>query len=146
MRRFWIVFPLALAVIAFAAGCGQKEDAAKEQAKTEAESAAGKAVAQAQDAAEQVEGKMQEAAAAAQGELQTVEGTIGCAHCTFHVADACAPAIKTADGTIYVIDAASQGYDKAMGDRFAGKQATVEGTVEDVNGTMILHAAKLDIH
>lgn len=148
MRRFVIVFPLALAVIALAAGCGQKQAKTEKQAqvKAEAQSAAGKAVSQAKDAAKQVGDKMQEAAVAADASMQTYEGTIGCAHCTFHIADACAPAMKTADGKIYVIDSKAEGYDKAMGDRFSGKKITVEGTVEDVNGTMILHAASLDIH
>ena len=140
MRRHLMLIPLILAVLGLAAGCGgNAEDTAGDQA----QSAAGEAVEQAQEAADALGDRMHEAEAVA--EAATYTGTIGCGHCTYHVTDECSPCMKTADGTVYVIESAAD-HDKLMGDRFSGKELTVVGTVEKSGDTMVLHASKVEIH
>ncbi len=142
MRRHVLLFPLILALLGLVVGCGGNADeAADDQAQVQSQ--AKEMVDQAQEAADAIGDRMAEAEDVA--EAATFTGTIGCGHCTYHVTDECAPCMKTADGTVYVIDSPEQ-HDKLMGDRFSGKEITVVGTPEDDEGTMVLHASKVEIH
>ena len=117
MRRHLIVIPLVLALLGLVAGCGQKaENAADDQAQVQSQ--AKEMVDQAQEATDALSGRMKEAETVA--EAATYTGTIGCGHCTYHVTDECAPCLKTADGTVYVIES-KKDHDQLMGDRFSGK-------------------------
>jgi hypothetical protein len=64
---------------------------------------------------------------AAGGEV-TLAGTLGCGHCTYHVTPDCSPCVKTAAGTIYVIDGAGEG-SELMEKRFDALEVAVVGTV-----------------
>ena len=78
------------------------------------------------------------------GVLILLVGALGCGHCAYHVTNECAPALKTADGTIYVLESETE-QDKLMGDRFSGKEITVSGTVKKVDGQLVLHTAMIEV-
>jgi hypothetical protein len=67
------------------------------------------------------------------GETVTLAGTTGCGHCNFHIGDGCAAAMKTADGTIYIIDGVDHGSD-LFTKRMEEKPVTVVGTVSEIDG------------
>ncbi len=60
----------------------------------------------------------------------TLVGTTGCGHCSFGIGKACAAAMKTADGTIYVLDGVDAESDLFQ-HRMDGKSLTVVGVVTE---------------
>ncbi|RMG43934.1 MAG: hypothetical protein D6718_10910 [Acidobacteria bacterium] len=108
----------ALLVVAAAACSGQKSEpeaqapAAMEQP---AESAAPAAAT--------------EAPALEVGQALSIEGTMGCGHCTFHKTDDCAAAVQTADGRVFILDVGED--HELFTSRTDGKAVRIEGTVVD---------------
>lgn len=93
---------------------------------------------EAEPAGETTESAAMETQAA--GELVTLAGTSGCGHCDHGIGTACAMALETADGKVYVVD----GIDEASGafvHRMEGKPIEVKGTVTEVEG--VAHVAML---
>ena len=105
------------------AGCGKKEPAQQQTGQapgTQSEAPAAEPQAPGTTTAEQ--------GATPAGQTVTLAGTLGCGHCTYHVTDGCSPCIKTAEGTIYVIDGAGEG-SELMEKRFDALALNVVGTV-----------------
>lgn len=64
----------------------------------------------------------------------TLSGPIGCGHSSFHVVNSCVPALQTADGTVYVVEAPDADRRTLMAARMRGGTLTVTGKVSVVNG------------
>jgi len=60
-------------------------------------------------------------------------GTSGCGHCTFQVGTSCAAALKTADGTLYIIDGVDP-ESEMYKTRMDGKSLKVMGAVSEKDG------------
>ncbi len=112
-----------------ATGCG-KNPPAEKQAGLASETRAGSNAAQpqAEDTTPQAEDTTAQVDSLAEGPEVTLAGTLGCGHCTYHVTTDCSPCIKTAAGSIYVIDGAGEG-SELMDKRFDALAITVVGTV-----------------
>ncbi len=145
MRRPWMPVAVLFLVAPLVAGCAQKKT---DSASTEAPPAAG-------ESAGMEQGRMEAAPPAVQAappagmELtrMTLEGKIGCGHCTYHVTESCALAMQAGDGTVYVIASApSPDYDQFFGDRFSGKQITVTGDVGELDGKWMIYAEQIELN
>jgi len=100
------------------------------------------AVDKAGDAANAIGDKMEGAADAAKGAIDgaadaaksiapvSLAGTTGCGHCDFHIGDSCSAAMKTADGTIYILDGVDP-ESKLFTDRQNAMNVKVVGVVKD---------------
>jgi len=62
----------------------------------------------------------------------TVAGNVGCGHCNFGIGDHCAAAMKTADGTIYLLEGVDD--TPVFTDRKTGKPIEVVGVEKDTDG------------
>ena len=112
MRTILFLAAAALLVI----GCGQASDEA----------------AQTESAAEATQETQEEAPAAeATTASTTISGELGCGHCNYEVGEGCSAAVKTADGTIYILDNADELFEK----RFDGGSVEVVGVVSEKDGT-----------
>jgi len=60
------------------------------------------------------------------GEAVTLEGSLGCGHCTHHIGTSCSAALETADGTVYILDGMKEG-DAPFDQRFDGLTLKVVG-------------------
>ncbi len=68
-------------------------------------------------------------------EKLSLSGPIGCGHCSFNLVDHCVPVVQTADGTVYVVVAATKADRRTlMAARLRGGTLTVTGTVSVVGG------------
>jgi hypothetical protein len=76
-----------------------------------------------------------------EGETISVEGTLGCGHCNYHVGEKCSAAIQTADGAIYILDVAEDS--EWFQDRFSGKKLAVEGKVHIVDDLHHIEASSI---
>jgi hypothetical protein len=74
-----------------------------------------------------------QSAVPASGEAVTLVGTSGCGHCTFGVGQSCAAAMKTADGTLYVLDGVDPESD-LFKSRMDSKSLKVVGQVSQQDG------------
>ena len=63
----------------------------------------------------------------------TLTGVVGCGHCTYHVGNSCSTALKTNDGTVWILDGISEG-DGLFENRFEGAEVTMAGVVSYVDG------------
>ena len=63
------------------------------------------------------------------GQKVDLTGGIGCAHCTFHVTDSCAAAVKTSDGQVVVLDVGDDS--ELFTKRYEGAAVEVKGTIND---------------
>ncbi|MDQ7006148.1 MAG: hypothetical protein Q9Q40_02845 [Acidobacteriota bacterium] len=76
------------------------------------------------------------------GQAVEISGTLGCAHCTYHVTDSCAAAIQTADGGYVVLDSDQESelftkrYDKAT--------VEVQGTIAEAGDPPKMHVESYD--
>ncbi len=67
----------------------------------------------------------------AAGEV-VLAGTVGCGHCTYHLGDSCAAAMR-AGGIVYFLDGIEAGHE-LYEDRMSEKPLTVVGTVAEKDG------------
>lgn len=67
-------------------------------------------------------------------ESVTLEGSLGCGHCTHHMGTGCSAALQTADGTVYILDGMNQG-DAPFDKRFDGLTLKVVGKTAVNEGT-----------
>jgi hypothetical protein len=129
-----ITILLASVAVLALAGCSGSGDQSAESAKQTVETAA-KDVS---DAATDAAAKMQDAMAAVadlapkEGETLLV-GTMGCGHCNFHIGDSCAAAMKTADGTVYIMEGVEAG-NVLFDERKSEKPIQVVGTTTEKDG------------
>ncbi len=142
MHRLWMMVAAMLLVLPLAAGCAQKKT---ETASNETPPAEQPATMEQGHAGEAMEAAGQ-SVPPADMELtaMTLEGKVGCGHCTYHVTDACALAMQTEDGKVYVIESAPD-YDAAFGDRFSGKTISVTGKVGEKDGKSLVFADKVEV-
>jgi hypothetical protein len=71
------------------------------------------------------------ASAPAEGEI-TLVGNLGCGHCNYEKGTACAAAIQTEDGTVYLLDVDSSS--ELFTKRFGGAEVKVVGVVSEKDG------------
>ena len=72
----------------------------------------------------------------------TLQGKLGCSHCTYHKGKGCAVGFETKDGKIYVLDKADKDLMKA---RNKGGEIKVTGTVTEKDGYALVHASKAEL-
>ncbi len=140
MRKFWMIAVVGAAGMALIAGCGQGE---------KQDTAAGDRAAVEQAAGDAGDGAVAGGRAVPVPEgteavSATFEGTIGCGHCTYHTTPECALAMKTGDGTVYVIENDPE-HEAHMGERFSGKPITVVGTAGEKDGMNVIYAEKVEL-
>ena len=82
------------------------------------------------------------AASAWAAEEVELKGKLGCGHCEFHKATACAAGFKAADGKIYLIDNATK---EVMDARVKGGQIKVTGKVSEKDGVLHVQASKQEL-
>lgn len=76
----------------------------------------------------------------------TLSGNLGCGHCTFHATDACAVAMKTADGEIVLIEAADgTEHEELMSHRMDEPEVRITGTVREVDGRKVIYADEYEL-
>ena len=63
----------------------------------------------------------------------TLTGVVGCGHCTYHIANSCSTALKTDDGTVWILDGIDEG-DELFENRYEGTEVTMAGVVSYVGG------------
>lgn len=63
------------------------------------------------------------------GQEVDLSGSIGCAHCTFHVADSCAAAVQTSDDQVVVLDVGEDS--ELFTKRYDGGTVEVKGVIDD---------------
>lgn len=131
---------VALLVTLFVWGCSQKApETAERSATPAAEPPAAEPPATEAPAAEAGSVAMEAAST-------HLTGTLGCGHCTFHTTESCAIAMKTEDGRIVVIDAESlANEDHLFAERMSGKPVSVDGTLEEVEGQLVIHSKTVEI-
>ena len=131
MRRFWILIPAALAITVLALGCGsgEKTDTAKNEAAAETHADTG--------------GKLKVPADAEMASV-TVEGNIGCGHCSFHLTDECALAFKDSDGEIYLVEAGDR-QEELMEQRTDEPAARIVGRVSEVDGQKVIYTDSVEL-
>ncbi len=90
----------------------------------------------AHDMADKAGDKMADAAAAMSGDKVTLDGTTGCGHCTFGIGSSCSAAMKTADGTVYLLE----GVDgtAVYEERQSEKPIHVVGVTKEVDGVQMV--------
>lgn len=73
-----------------------------------------------------------------------VEGKLGCGHCDFHVKDVCSLAMKSTDGTVYLLEAGDR-QDELMDKRLDGPQVAVTGNVTEVDGQKVITTESVEL-
>jgi hypothetical protein len=68
----------------------------------------------------------------AHGGEMTLSGELGCGHCTYQVGTSCSAAVKTADGTVYILEVSDSS--ELFTERLSGKQVTVVGSMHAHGG------------
>ena len=141
MRRFWILAPAVLAIMVLALGCGsgeKTETAQNEPAATEDTN---------DQAAVETHANTGGKIKAPEGmELASVslEGTIGCGHCSFHVKEECTLAFKAADGEIYIVEAGDR-QDELMDIRIDEPAALLAGRIGEVDGQKVIYTDSVEL-
>ena len=141
MRRFWILVPAALAIMALVLGCGgsdQAETAQNEPVATEDtnDQAAGETHANTGGKVKAPEG-MELASV-------TLEGNIGCGHCSFQVKEECTLAFKAADGEIYIVEAGDR-QEELMEVRTDEPSAVIAGRIGEVDGQKVIYTDSVEL-
>ncbi len=133
MDRLRMMITALLLVLPLAAGCAQKKtETASNQTPPAEQPAAMEVAGQSTPPADMVLTAM------------TLEGKVGCGHCTYHTTNACALAMQTEDGKVYVIESAPD-YDQYFGDRFSGKGISVTGKVGEKDGQWVVYAEQVKL-
>ncbi|HHN75285.1 MAG TPA: hypothetical protein ENK10_08670 [Acidobacteria bacterium] len=76
------------------------------------------------------------------GQPVDVSGTLGCAHCSYHLTDSCAAAVQSADGSYMILDADQESelftkrYDKAT--------VNIKGTIAEAGDPPKVHVESYD--
>jgi hypothetical protein len=73
-----------------------------------------------------------------------VSGKLGCGHCTFHVKDECSLAMKSDDGTVYLLNAGDR-QEELMEKRYDQLPIRVAGRVAEVDGQKVIYTETLDL-
>jgi len=71
-----------------------------------------------------------------------LSGKLGCGHCTFHAKDECSLAMKTDEGTVYMIEAGDE-QQALMDKRYDEPAVLVAGRVSEVDGQKIIYADRV---
>lgn len=117
IRTLSVFFALALI-----AGCGGNSGGSDQEAAHEAANEATQ------------ESSALVAPASYDGESVTLEGSLGCGHCTHQMGTSCSAALQTADGTVYILDGMTDG-DAPFDKRFDGLKMKVVGPTAMNEGT-----------
>ena len=72
----------------------------------------------------------------------TLQGKIGCSHCTYDVAKKCGVSFKTDDGKVYTLEKPSK---ELMAARTDGGTIKVTGTVQEKDGKLYVAASKAEL-
>ena len=112
---------LALPAVFLIAGCSSEKDAVSEEAPR----------------VEAVPAEADIAHAPAAGTEVTLTGSLGCGHCTFGKGEACAVAVQTADGGVYILRGVEES-SELFEDRMSGKEIRVVGTLAEGDGAQFL--------
>jgi hypothetical protein len=147
MRNLWMILVTAGTAGLLLAGCGQGQESADTggRAAVENQAAAGDQAEAPESATPETGGRMLEAPEGTELASVTLEGTIGCGHCTYHVTPECALATQTAEGVVYVIEGDPE-HEAHMGERFSGKPITVTGRVAQTDSMNVVYAEKVELH
>lgn len=126
--------PVILAMAVLAAGCADKsaDDAAARM--QEGADMAKDAAAEATDMAGDAMDETADAAMAMVDEngMVTVAGTVGCGHCNYGMGESCSAAMKSADGTVYLLEGVDE--TPVFEERKSGKAIQVVGVAKEVDG------------
>lgn len=112
MSKLWIPF-FALVALTVSTGCGGGENSEQPTPSSRLEVPATTPA---------------ETGTAAQTASMTVEGQLGCGHCSHQIGTSCSAAVQTAEGKVYILEdmaAGSEPFDQ----RFGQKKIRVTGTV-----------------
>ncbi len=147
MLRPWTALMVAGTAALLLGGCGRGQQAADDgdrAAVTDQAAAGDEASAAAENATPDAGGRMVKVPEGTELAATTLEGTIGCGHCTYHLTPECALAMKTADGVVYVIENDPE-HEAHMGERFSGKPISVTGRVGEKDSMNVIYAEKVDL-
>jgi hypothetical protein len=121
MRRLALSYAVTLLLVA-SAGCGGGDSTEK----AEVESS-------------QAMASMDAARHGALGQLASFEGKLGCGRCTYEKSTTCSPAVQTADGEVYMIEAGAR-QDELSTHRLDRPEVKISGRVSEVNGQKVIYA------
>ena len=138
MRRIWIALPAA-AMMVLVLGCG----GSTEQAKTTAETEEPAQTESSQDIAAVTPDKVK-APEGIEFASMTLEGKLGCGHCSFQVKEECSLAMQTADGEIYMIEAGDR-QDELMDKRLDEPEIKIAGRVGEVEGQKVIYTDSVEL-
>jgi hypothetical protein len=133
------IFVVSLAMLAgFAVGCSsQKKSGAKSESKGDTTSAV-------EPGSDPASSRGMLKAPEAMAATVNLAGKLGCGHCTFHAKDECSLAMKTADGTVYMIEAGAE-QQALMDKRYDEPAVEVAGRVSEVDGQKIIYADRVEL-
>ena len=143
MRRVMLML-IGVVVLGLAVGCGQGGEQAGEQAADQTAAVADDHAGM-DDAAEvaATPGTMEVPADAEMAAI-TVEGNLGCGHCTFHAKETCSLAMKSTDGTVYMLETGDQ-QESLMETRYDEAAVLVAGRVAEVDGQKIIYTDTVEL-
>ena len=126
MHRYLLTILVAGGVLGLLLGCGGSAEKA-DQAETQAESTP--AETQTADTRTPASTEMAQA---------TVQGKLGCGHCTYDAINTCSLALKTADGEIMLIEAGDR-QEELMAVRYDQPEVKIDGRVTEVEGMKVIY-------
>ncbi len=74
------------------------------------------------------------------GEI-TITGILGCGHCTYHVTDTCKAAVRTADGSVFILDVAQDS--PWFQNRYSGARLEITGKVHHDGKLVVLQSTSI---
>jgi len=140
---FLLIGAMALGLVV---GCGQGGDQAADTAAAVADdhAAMDTPATDAADAAAEVAATPGMVPADAEMASISVEGNLGCGHCTFHAKDSCSLAMKATDGTVYLLETGDQ-QEALMETRYDEAPVLVAGRVAEVDGLKIIYTDTVEL-
>ena len=144
MRRFWMTMPVALAALALVFGCSG--NTAEDASQADTPKADETAMAETDSHAGHDHAADEEAAGGAEAEMAsvTLSGTLGCGHCSYHMTESCAPAMKTADGVVYLIEGGEK-QQELMDNRLDNPEVKIAGRVTEVDGQKVIYTDSVEM-
>jgi hypothetical protein len=130
-------------MMVLALGCGGGTEQAETTAKAEEPAQAESSTESSQDMAAATSAKVK-APEGIELASATLEGKLGCGHCTFEAKDECSLAMKTADGEVYMIEAGER-QDELMDKRYDEPEVKIAGRVGEVEGQKVIYTDSVEL-
>jgi hypothetical protein len=74
----------------------------------------------------------------------SLQGKLGCGHCTFHIGESCALAMEAEDGNVYMLDAGER-QEELMDVRYDRPEVKVAGRLAEVDGQKIIYTDSVEL-